>query len=131
MARLDEEERALANDIAQQQDENDELDKQIAELSKVLEEQNALLSQEMAENDALAQKEVDLGKEAADLKNEYSAAQNSMSIGWTNSITLRREITAGKDALASISEEWKAAESEKETSRIELEEKINLFQGKF
>ena len=131
MARLDEEERALANDIAQQQDENDELDKQIAELSKVLEEQNALLSQEMAENDALAQKEVDLEKEVADLKNEYSAAQNSMSIGWTNSITLRREITASKDALARISEEWKAAEAEKEVSRMELEQKVNLFQGNF
>ena len=131
MARLDEEERALANDIAQQQDENDELDRQIAELSKVLEEQNALLSQEMAENDALAQKEVDLEKEVADLKNEYSAAQNSMSIGWTNSITLRREITASKDALARISEEWKAAEAEKEVSRMELEQKVNLFQGNF
>ena len=68
MVRLDEEERALAYDTARQQDENDELDKQIAELSKVLEEQNALLSQEMAEIDALAQKEVDLEKELAGLK---------------------------------------------------------------
>ena len=128
---LDEEKSALAFEIARQQDESEQLEKQIAELSKVVEEQNALLSQEMAEKDVLAQKEVDLEKELAELKVEYFTAQNSMSVGWTNSITLRREITAGKDALAKFAEELKAAEAEKEDSRIQLEQNVDRFQGTF